>query len=148
MQTNTTYTETVDQLNSFLRGELSAAETYRQALSKLPSSDNRITLEQCARSHEQRAGLLSSEVRRLGGEPAESSGAWGTFAKLVTGGAQAFGEKAAIAALEEGEDHGRNDYQRDLDDLEPGARSLIVQQVLPEQQKTHRAMSVLKKSLS
>src|SRR6187549_2769907 len=103
MQTNTTHNQTVDQLNSFLRGELSAAETYRQALSKLPSSSNRTTLEDVARSHQERAELLTGEVRRLGGEPAESSGAWGTFAKLITGGAQAFGEKAAILVLEEGE---------------------------------------------
>lgn len=148
MQTNTTHTQTVDQLNSFLRGELSAAETYRQAISKLPGSTNRVTLEQCARSHEERASLLSSEVRRLGGEPSTDSGAWGTFAKLMTGGAQAFGEKAAIAVLEEGEDHGRNDYQRDLNELELSARELIVQRVLPEQERTHRAMSLLKKTYS
>ncbi len=148
MQTNSTHTETVDQLNSFLRGELSAAESYREALSKLPTVPSRSTLEECARSHQERAELLSREVRRLGGEPAESSGAWGTFAKLVTAGAQAFGEKAAIAALEEGEDHGRNDYQRDMNDLEPAARALIERQVLPEQLRTHRAMSTLKKTLS
>lgn len=148
MQTHSAENQTVDQLNSFLRGELSAAESYREALAKLPSSSSRTTLEQCAQSHQERAELLTREVRRLGGEPAASSGAWGTFAKLVTSGAQAFGEKAAIAALEEGEDHGRNDYQRDLGELEPGARALIERQVLPEQLRTHRAMSTLKKSLS
>lgn len=148
MITDSLRTQTVDQLNSFLRGELSAAETYRQALEKLPSSSNRLLFEQCARSHEQRVALLAREVRRLGGSPAEGSGAWGTFAKLVTGGAQAMGEKAAIMALEEGEDHGRNDYQRDLDDLDPSARSVIVQQVLPEQLRTHSAMSALKKAMS
>lgn len=147
MQT-TSRTDTVDQLNSFLRGELSAAESYREALAKLPSAISRSTLEDCARSHQDRANLLTSEVRRLGGQPAESSGAWGTFAKLVTTGAQAFGEKAAIAALEEGEDHGRNDYQRDINDLSAEARSFIERQVLPEQLRTHRAMSTLKKSLS
>lgn len=147
MQT-ATHSETVSQLNSFLRGELSAAESYREALAKLPSATSRATLEQCARSHQERAALLTREVRRLGGEPAEGSGPWGAFARLVTNGAQMFGEKAAIAALEEGEDHGRNDYQRDLDELEPGTRALIEQQVLPEQLRTHRAMSTLKKSLS
>jgi uncharacterized protein (TIGR02284 family) len=148
MQTNSLRTNTVDQLNSFLRGELSAAETYRQAISKLPASINRMTFEQCARSHQDRADLLTREVRRLGGDPAKDSGAWGTFAKLVATSAQAFGEKAAIMALEEGEDHGRNDYQRDLDELEAEARSLIVQQVLPEQLRTHSAMSALKKTVS
>lgn len=148
MQTNINRTDTVDQLNSFLRGELSAAESYREALAKLPSAACRSTLEDCARSHQERVSLLTSEVRRLGGVPAESSGAWGTFAKLFTNSAQVFGEKAAIAALEEGEDHGRNDYQRDLDELSAEARALVERQILPEQLRTHRAMSTLKKSLS
>ncbi len=148
MQSSFNQTDTVDQLNSFLRGELSAAESYREALAKLPNATSRTTLEQCARSHQERANLLTREVRRLGGQPAESSGAWGSFAKLVTNGAQIFGEKAAIAALEEGEDHGRNDYQRDLGDLDVETRTLIERQVLPEQLRTHNAMSALKKSLS
>jgi len=137
---------TVDQLNSFLRGELSAVETYQQAIDRLPNSVNRGLLEECARSHQKRAVLLAQEVRRLGGEPATSSGAWGAFAKLVEGGAQVFGESMAIAALEEGEDHGRDDYQRDLHDLEPSARFFVEQYVLPEQLRTHSAMRVLKKS--
>src|SRR5690606_26499220 len=64
MQTNTSRTDTVEQLNSFLRGELSAAESYREALAKLPSAASRSTLEECARSHQERVSLLTSEVRR------------------------------------------------------------------------------------
>ncbi|HEX2735776.1 MAG TPA: DUF2383 domain-containing protein [Polyangiaceae bacterium] len=147
MQTNSTRTQTVDQLNSFLRGELSAAESYRQTLAKLPDTRYRTTLEQCARSHQERADLLTREVRRLGGDPAQTSGVWGTFAQLVTTSARAFGENAAIKALEEGEDHGRDDYQRDLKDLELDTQTLIRQKVLPEQLRTHSAISALKKSL-
>ena len=142
----TTTENTIDQLNSFLRGELSAVETYNQAIERLPTSVNRGLLEECARSHQNRAGLLAREVQRLGGQPATTSGAWGAFAKLVEGGAQVFGESMAIAALEEGEDHGRDDYQRDLHDLEPSARFFVEQHVLPEQLRTHSAMRVLKKS--
>ncbi len=138
---------TVDQLNSFLRGELSALETYRQAIDKVGGS-HRPALEQCARSHAARVQLLAAEVRRRGGEPAESSGIWGTFAKLIEGSASALGEKAAISALEEGEDHGRNDYRRDLDGVDAAARQFIESQVVPEQQRTHDAMSALKKALS
>lgn len=148
MQTTSRHSETVDQLNSFLRGEMSAAESYRETIAKLPAASSIHTLEECARSHQVRVDLLTREVRRLGGEPAESSGAWGTFAKLLTNGAQMFGEKAAIAALEEGEDHGRNDYQRDFAELDADTRALIELKVLPEQLRTHRAMSNLKKSLS
>ena len=80
---NTTQTATVDTLNGFLRGEISAVETYRQALDKLQSSPSRVQLEQCRRSHEERVSRLRQEVVRLGGKPEEGSGAWGAFAKLV-----------------------------------------------------------------
>src|SRR5690349_21868968 len=133
MHTDKTTTETVNHLNSLLRGEISAVETYRQALSKLDRVAFRNTLEDCARSHETRVQLLRSEVLRRGGEPAEGSGAWGSFAKLVEGAATAFGDKAAVAALEEGEDHGRNDYKRELDSLDPTARQFVQSQLLPEQ---------------
>lgn len=148
MQTQLTTSKSINPLNSFLRGELAAVETYRQAMAKLVDSVHRPVLEQCARSHEERVRLLSLEVRRLGGEPATSSGPWGAFAKLVEGGAQLFGEKAAIAALEEGEDHGRDDYKRDLADLDAVTRRFIETQIVPEQLRTHATMSELKKTLS
>lgn len=137
----------VDQLNSFLRGEIAAVETYRQAIEKLRDSAHVITLRDCMRSHEQRVTALTLELRRLGGAPATGSGAWGTFAKLVEGGAKVFGEKAAIAALEEGEDHGRDDYRRDIDKLSLEVRRFVQATLLPEQERTHRALSNLKHSL-
>src|SRR5262245_8312083 len=138
---------TVDKLNSFLRGELSAVETYRQAIEKLSDKPEASTLNDCMASHELRARLLAQEIRRRGGEPAQGSGPWGAFAKLVEGSAKVFGEKAAIAALEEGEDHGRDDYQRDTDELEADAQSWIKTEIFPEQLRTHQAMSSLKKML-
>jgi uncharacterized protein (TIGR02284 family) len=141
-------TETVDQLNSFLRSEMAAVETYKQALEKLDQFPQRTTLESCARSHEERVQKLAEEIRRRGGTPSQGSGAWGGFTSLIQGGANLFGAKAAIAALEEGEDHGRNDYKRDLDSLEPSAKSFVQNELLPEQHKTHDTMSRLKKSLS
>jgi demethoxyubiquinone hydroxylase (CLK1/Coq7/Cat5 family) len=148
MQTSTNpRDDTIKHLNSFLRGELSAVETYRQALSHLDQSVYRATLEECARSHQQRALLLTQEIRRLGGDPARESGPWGVFAKLVEGGAAMLGEKAAIAALEEGEDHGRNDYRRDIQEMDYETRQFIQTHVLPEQQRTHDTMSSVKKAL-
>ena len=57
-------TTTINQLNSFLRGELSAAETYRLALARLEQSEFRPTLVQCSRSHEERARLLAAAANR------------------------------------------------------------------------------------
>ncbi len=138
--------QTVEQLNSFLRGELSAVETYRQASRKLTS--HQALLQECERSHAARVSALSNEIRRRGGSPSQSSGLWGQFATAVEGTATALGEKAAIAALEQGEDHGRDDYIRDLKDLDMEARKLVETQLLPEQKRTHDTISALKKRLS
>ncbi len=136
----------IQQLNSFLRGEASAVETYDQAIEKLSDEPAVATeLQQCRASHQKRVELLKQEVTRLGGEPAPSSGAWGSFAKLIEGGAKAFGKKSALQALEQGEDHGRNDYERDLDDVSPPVRSFVQTKLLPEQHRTHDALSALKK---
>ena len=140
--------KSVEQLNSFLRGEISAVETYRQALEALKSSTYGSKIAQCKQSHEQRVAILTEEIRRLGGTPAESSGAWGTFVKAVEGGAAALGEKAAIAALEEGEDHGNADYRRDVSRLDPGVRAVIEEKVMPLQFRSHSEMSALKRQLS
>src|SRR5439155_20827476 len=102
-------------LNTFLRGELSAVETYRQALERLASSSWATELLENKRSPEQRVEMLRNQIIRLGGKPADDSGPWGGFAKLVEGGAKLFGEKAAIAALEEGEDHGLKLYRNRSD---------------------------------
>jgi demethoxyubiquinone hydroxylase (CLK1/Coq7/Cat5 family) len=137
----------IDVLNSFLRGEISAVETYRQALEKVEQSTVRAQLEECLRSHELRVEVLQRRVQALGGAANSGSGVWGIFAKVVQGGADVLGEKVAIAALEEGEDHGRDDYKRDIDKLDGESRRIIEAQVLPEQERTHRTLSTLKHTL-
>lgn len=146
--TNQDHSNTISQLNSFLRGELSAAETYRLALDRLDQTEHRGTLVQCERSHEERARLLTEAILGRGGDPADSSGAWGTLVRMIERSAVALSEHAAVAALEEGEDHGRDDYLRDLDNLEPSARQLIEYAILPEQRRTHDTIKAVKRSLS
>jgi hypothetical protein len=139
----------IDKLNQFLRGEISAVETYRMALEKLePTSIARSEVEACMLSHQQRVTLLREAIVTAGGTPSESSGPWGVFAKVVEGGARMMGDKAAVAALEEGEDHGLKDYKSDVNDLDMSARSLITGRIAPEQQRTHDRMSSLKKRLA
>ncbi len=138
----------IKQLNSFLRGELSAVETYDQCISKIEKNSQIVgTLQDARNSHWRRAELLQARVAELGGKPAQSSGAWGGFAKLVEGGAKVFGESAAVAALEEGEDHGRDDYKRELKDVTPETGTFIRTQLLPAQMQTHDALSRLKKTV-
>lgn len=145
---NTASTEkTVDTLNSFLRGEISAVETYRQAMEKITEPNLRPQLEQCSRIHQESASKLRNRISQLGGKPSEGSGPWGGFAKLVEGGAKLFGTKAALAALEEGEDHGLRLYRDDLDKLDASTRSFVEGELLAAQQRSHDTMSALKHSV-
>jgi hypothetical protein len=119
------------------------------ALEKLEKgSTARGELETCMQSHEARVQLLRDQIRKLGGEPATSSGAWGIFAKIVEGSARAVGDKAAIAALEEGEDHGLKDYKDGVDKLDSELKTLVRSQLLAQQEDTHSRLSSLKRRLS
>lgn len=134
----------IDKLNSFLRGELSAVETYNQAIEKLDDDPAvRQQLQALRDSHSARVRQLSSRISALGGKPDDSSGMWGGFAKLVEGSAKLFGKSAAVAALEEGEDHGKRLYSDNVDELTPDTRAFIRSQIMPEQQRTHDALSAL-----
>jgi hypothetical protein len=136
----------VEQLNGFLRGEMSAVETYQLALEKIDHiSTVRDELLLNLKSHQDRVMVLQDAIRMCGGDPVTSSGPWGTFAKVVEKSAKVLGEKAAISALEEGEDHGLKEYRKDIDDVE--ARRIVNSELLPEQQQTHERLSALKHRL-
>ncbi len=149
MQTPTA-AQNIDQLNSFLRGELSAVETYGIALNKLK-------LDSPARSPARRLpplalgtgrGAALTHRRSPEALPAVSSGPWGTVTSAIETGAMVLGEKSAIAALEQGEDHGLRDYREDLPKLDDQARDLVAMRLLPEQEHTHQVMSELKRELA
>lgn len=137
----------VETLNSFLRGEISAVETYRQAIGHISDDRIRSQIEDCLHDHEHRVEALRERIEKMGGKPSEGSGVWGTFAKLVQAGADVLGEKTAVQALEEGEDHGLADYQRDMDKTHGEARRFVRMELLPSQKRTHERLSRLKKTL-
>ena len=139
---------TLDQLNSFLRGEISAVETYRQALDAIADIRARTLLQQCNQSHQRRVDLLRTRIVELGGQPSEGAGSWGTLAKAAEGSAAAlFGEGAAIDVLEEGEDYGLKDYRSHMDALDEDSQVFVAREILPAQVQTHRAVSNLKHTL-
>ena len=139
--------KSLSQLDSFLRGELSAVGTYTMALSRLAESPHSGALREALQSHQKRADQLRQHIRMGGGNPSETSGVWGAFARLYEGGMAMFGEKAAINALESGEDHGIADFKRGLDDLDSECLAFMQREILPEQERTHRLIADLKRSL-
>jgi bacterioferritin (cytochrome b1) len=122
-----------------LRGELSAIETYEQALRRLngPGTDLADQLVHFAAEHSRNADALKARVEALGGHTATSSGAWGAWAKVVQGTANIFGDGSAIKALKEGEEHGLKDYQDALEDdeLDEMSRRLVENELIPRQRK-------------
>jgi demethoxyubiquinone hydroxylase (CLK1/Coq7/Cat5 family) len=137
----------IDKLNEFLRGEIAAVETYDQALNRMHESDHRGQLERCKRSHQMRVHAIRQRITEAGGRPVQSAGVWGAFSRLLEAGASTLGEKAAIAALEEGEDHGLKIYRDDMAQLGASARRFVETELLPAQEATHRSLSALMHSL-
>jgi rubrerythrin len=125
---------TTDILNSLLRGELSATETYNQALEKFTGQPEEGVLQRMRDDHRESANTLRQHVRQHNSSPSTGSGAWGAWAKVVEGTAKAFGKAAALKALKEGEEHGVKEYRAALDDnnVPVDCKSLIRSQLLPQ----------------
>ncbi len=121
-------------LNRLIRGELSAIETYRQALDAMKDAPEATELHAVMVEHRTAVQQLRERVLALGGTPADSSGPWGAWAKFIEGAAQLFGHAAALKALKEGEEHGINEYERVLQDENTDAecKNLIRTQLLPQ----------------
>jgi len=129
----------IDTLNKFLKDELSATETYQQAMNKfrddagLGESESLLPIHE---AHQKAVASIQALIQRLGGTPIENSGTWGTWAKIVQGGANMMGTKAALKALQSGEKSGAEDYEKALEETElpSDIRSLIETMLLPAQQ--------------
>jgi len=131
----------VTHINQLLKDELSATETYQQALDKLKedvSLGEAEALVPIFEDHKAAVSILQTQVRQLGGTPSEDSGAWGTWAKIVLGGANLLGKESALKALQEGESSGVKGYENVLKDpeLSSEVRTLIETKLLPAQ-KAH-----------
>ena len=126
--------EATDKLNSLLRGEISAIESYHQALKKIGETDHAADIRRLHDEHIEAANILRQHIHDHGGEPSKGSGAWGAFAKAVTGTAKLFGNTAALKALKEGEEQGIFEYENALKDYElpVDCRNLIETKLLPK----------------
>jgi len=125
-------------LNSLLRGEMAAAETYSLALKKFAESGHADAIRRLQEDHLEAANILRRHIHIHGGKPAKGSGAWGAFAKAVAGTAKLFGHAMALKALKEGEEQGIFEYENALKeyDLSVDSKNLIETKLLP-QTKAH-----------
>jgi len=132
-QTSTLNNATIEACQAMLRGETAAVETYTQATEKFADTTDDDSLGSICDDHQQSADLLRELILSSGEIPDITSGAWGHFAQALEGTAKLFGESPALFILEQGEQHGVNQYEAALADstLSPQIKELIEQDLLP-----------------
>lgn len=138
----------IKTLDTLLKDELSAMETYHQALNKLRENaalGESEYLMPIYEGHKYAVSSLQAEIRQLGESPSDGSGAWGVWAELIMGGANLLGKTAVLKTLQEGEKSGAEDYEKALQDseLSSNIRSLIETKLLPAQQSHIRTLDQL-----
>ena len=138
----------IENIEKLLKSEISATETYEQALEKfqeeveLGESDDLMPLHE---DHKEAVSSLEQLITKLGGTLPEGLGVWGAWSKMVMGGANLLGKEAVLKALQEGEKSGAEDYEEALQasDLHPDVRSLIETKLYPAQQSHIRTLDRL-----
>ena len=127
-------TADAEYVNSILRGELAAIETYDQVLEKFAGKLQTVELIKIRDEHKEHVSHLTEHVRKGGVEPSTESGTWGTFTNALTGVAKLIGPETALAALKTGEEHGIGQYEKadQNKDLLDETKTLIRTKLLPE----------------
>ena len=133
--------------NKLLRGELSAIETYTQAVSSFGADREAGTLRHILAVHEENASRLRQHIAEMGGEPSFTSGVWGGLMKAIEGGALALGESPALAVLQAGEEYGVHQYDEALKNPEvmEEIKNVIRQHMLPRSEENVTTLLRLKK---
>lgn len=125
------------QMDDLIRGEMSAVKTYSQVLEKVTDKNEKAKLEMIRRNHENAVSKLKQYATEEVKEDTEGTGAWGAFTKAWKGGAKLFGNKTALRALSQGEEHGLKEYREALEDKNINAdlKTTIKTELLPKQEQ-------------
>ena len=132
--------DTTAELNSLLRGELSAVESYDRSLElfeQYPAAAKE--LRRIREEHVNAAAALRGVIAAEGGQPAESSGPWGTLASVVTRAAKLIGPDTTLADLELGEGQAVAAYREALTQPLPAAGAELIGQTLLPKCEAHVA---------
>ena len=137
----------VDQMNSLLRGEISAVEAYVMVLEKLEQDPDAINLHEFLDDHTKAVAYWKEQIDREGAFSEESSGPWGTAVEAFIATAKLLGNNVAISALDEGEAHGLKVYEEVLgsDDMTRDQRAHVRDVLIPNQRKHIALLDEMKK---
>ena len=144
MTTHTiTDTSSIATLNDLLQGERSAVATYEKAQKHL-AGKHAVEIEANLDCHAKRVDVLVDRILDLGGKPQVEGGIWVGFTKTVEQAASLISSGTVVAALEQGEDIGLDNYKKALQKLDNESRTLVLRDLLPAQERTHKRMSAVK----
>jgi hypothetical protein len=127
----------IETLNSLLRCQLAAVETYDRAISKFVDPHLLADLQTIREEHLQAEILLRERVLELGGEPVDASEPWSACAAAITGAEKVIGPATALAALRQGEEHSINEFEDSLkhENMNVESKNLIRSNLLPTSRK-------------
>lgn len=125
------------QMDDLIRGEMAAVKSYSTMLDDMKEGAERSKLEKIRADHENAVSKLKGFATKEVIEDTKSAGAWGTFATTWTSGAKVAGNKTALKALTQGEEHGIEEYKEALDDktIQPELKQMIRTQFIPKQEE-------------
>jgi hypothetical protein len=127
----------IDTLNSLLRCQLAAIETYDRAINKLEDQHVLADLQAIREEHLLAETLLREVVLELGGEPVDASEPWSACSAAITGAEKVIGPATALAALKQGEEHSINEFEDSLkhENMNVESKNLIRSNLLPTSRK-------------
>lgn len=125
------------RLDSLLRGEISAAETYKQVLERIEDAERAARLRAMQEEHGDAIRFLYAQIAARGIEPSSHSGPWGAFARTIEGAAAMLGDAPALKVLREGEERGLASYEEALEEaiLPPECRQQVETRFVPRQRR-------------
>jgi len=131
----------VTAFNTLLDAELSAVETYDQAMDLVDDEKERALLKGILQDHLQAVRLLEQQLEQLGATNDASGRVWPSFGEAVQGQRQLAVNPRAVQALKAGEECEVLTYEQALldPDLPTDCRDLIHSILLP-QTRGHRAL--------
>jgi rubrerythrin len=128
-----------DTLNSLLRGEIAATETYRMAIDRFEDKPEHTQVLEALRrlhiNHAEAVRLLKERLVELGGKPVEGSGLWGAWARFAQGSGNLLGSQTSLVVLRESEENGLDSYEDAAASLDAESRDQIATQLLPRHQQ-------------
>lgn len=120
-------------LNSLLRTELSAKNTYQQVLQRSKPGRGVFEISQINEEHGEAIRILTAQILNLGVQPSQEAITWKTI-ELIAAHTSGFPleDPLAIQALKEGEEQDILTYENALNSSEkPEVRQLISENLLP-----------------